>query len=430
VSDRRGLSRKLRVGALVDLELNEHAGGHVKCWERLAAAATGLDDGLDLTVHFAGRRHEHRSISPNVRFVIHRPVLSTACIPFLRGAPDHTDLAPRHRGLRRELSQYSVIHATDAFFAFAKTARAFARSRGIPLVSSTHTDTPKYTRIFARKVIESMAGSGQIGRYLLQEMGVHERAAAFMNERLNRYLKESAFVLASSDEDYDRALELLPRPRVSRLRRGIDKNFFNPVWRDRAAVESRFGIARDMFLVLFVGRLDASKSPMALAHAGRKLLDEGAPIHFMFVGRGAERDTVQSILGAHATVPGPLQQSDLRTLYASADVFAFPSTTELMPNVVVEAKASGLPPILSASGGSAQMVKLAGHDGVLVDHVDPDAWASAIGSLFSAPERRCQMAAAARRHIEHDWPSWLDVLREDLLPVWRLASRQSLVAEA
>ena len=47
-------SSPLKVGVLVDLTLSQDAGGHVKCWERIAEAAIGLGDRLDLTVHFNG----------------------------------------------------------------------------------------------------------------------------------------------------------------------------------------------------------------------------------------------------------------------------------------------------------------------------------------------------------------------------------------
>ena len=46
--------RSLKVGVLVDLTLTAAAGGHVKCWQRLAEAAVAYGDRLDLTVHFHG----------------------------------------------------------------------------------------------------------------------------------------------------------------------------------------------------------------------------------------------------------------------------------------------------------------------------------------------------------------------------------------
>jgi hypothetical protein len=44
----------LKVGVLVDLALTQEAGGHAKCWQRIAEAAVDYADRLDLTVHFNG----------------------------------------------------------------------------------------------------------------------------------------------------------------------------------------------------------------------------------------------------------------------------------------------------------------------------------------------------------------------------------------
>ena len=48
---------------------------------------------------------------------------------------------------------------------------------------------------------------------------------------------------------------------------------------------------------------------------------------------------------------GMLQGEELSRLYASCDLFAFPSTTETYGNVVLEAMAAGLPVVASLSGG-------------------------------------------------------------------------------
>ena len=47
------LGRPVKAAVLVDLARGPAAGGHVKCWERLAAASAGLEEVLDLTVFFS-----------------------------------------------------------------------------------------------------------------------------------------------------------------------------------------------------------------------------------------------------------------------------------------------------------------------------------------------------------------------------------------
>ncbi len=101
----RPVDPALRVGVLVDLPWTPSAGGHVKTWERIAAAAVALGPSLDLTVHFSGAEEATHVIAPHVRYRIHRPVLSTARLPFLSHVPDHSDLAPYHPRLAAALAR-------------------------------------------------------------------------------------------------------------------------------------------------------------------------------------------------------------------------------------------------------------------------------------------------------------------------------------
>ena len=54
---------------------------------------------------------------------------------------------------------------------------------------------------------------------------------------------------------------------------------------------------------------------------------------------------------------GKLSHNDLSKLYASSDIFVFPSISETYGNVIVEAMASGLPCVIADGGGSADLVR-------------------------------------------------------------------------
>jgi hypothetical protein len=149
-------SRPLKVGVLVDLALTANAGGHVKCWQRLAEAAVDLPGELDLTLHFSGPEPQIIPLSPSVRYRLLPPVFSTARL--VRELPDDTDLARWHPALARELGAYDVLHTTDAYFCYAHTATRFARRQAAPVVSSIHTNTPEYARITTRKQLERLLG--------------------------------------------------------------------------------------------------------------------------------------------------------------------------------------------------------------------------------------------------------------------------------
>ena len=226
-------------------------------------------------------------------------------------------------------------------------------------------------------------------------------------------------MLVSKTEDFDWVEKTLPGKRISFLRRGINKDLFHPQWRNRHKLERVLGIPKDRFLLLFVGRVDNGKNIMLLAEAARVLLDQGEPIHVLIVGDGADSAAVQRLLGTSVTFTGIIPQSRLPWLYASADLFVFPSEIEVHPNVVLEAKSSGLPVLVPAKGGAAQHVKIPGIDGFLLDESCPHLWARLVKRLRLDSDYRRQVGIESRNGIDSCGPSWREVLVDDLLPVWR-----------
>ncbi len=414
----------LRVAVLVDLLWSPSAGGHVKCWERIAQAALRRPGDLDLTVHFAGTEPALRELAPHVRYRMHRPVFSTARLPFLSHVPDHTDLAPRHPALARALADCDVIHTTDGFFAFARTAAAVARRYGIPLVNSIHTDTPNYTRVFTARTVQRLFGGGWLARWLLDGLKVPQRAERDMRHKLARHQARAAFALVSRPEERQDALAVLPDERIGWMRRGIDRDAFHPNKRDRAWLEAEYGVPRDRVVVLCVGRVNRGKNVLTLAAAMRQTLDAGQPVHLFCAGEGEDRLAVLDLLGGAATCPGIVPPETLARIYASADLVAMPSEIEVFANVVMEALASGVPVLVAARSGMGRILH-PDETGVEIDGDGPGPWAAAISELAANPGRRVAMGRAARHSAETDLPSWDDVLAEDLMPVWR-----SAVAEA
>jgi glycosyltransferase involved in cell wall biosynthesis len=385
-------AKPIAVGVLVDLARRADSGGHVKCWERLAEAAADLP-GLDLTVHFAGPGRGTEKIADNVRFVSEKPVLSTARLGFLLGeVPDDTDLAPWHPRLAQALARYDVVHTTDAFFAYAKTA---LRSRR-PLVNSVHTNTPEYARLYARRVFARLG---------LGSLRLERRIEWRMRARLAAHQRRCAFAFVSRPDELE-AAGALTGGRAGLLRRGIDTDFFTP--------EKRRRVADGRLVVLYAGRVNAGKNVGVLVDA---VAASGPEVHLVCAGEGAMREEILARLGPRASCPGNLDPASLAEVYASADLFAFPSTIEEHANVVQEALASGLPVLATAS--MARAIE-PGITGLVLPANDPRAWAEAFATL--GPERRVSMSRAARAGAETQLPSWRDVLVEDLMPRWREAA--------
>lgn len=415
--------QRLNVAVLIDLFRNSAAGGHVKAWERFAEVATRFAEDLDLTVYFLGDEEKDVSLGEHVRIRSIRPAFGTERIPFVNQAPAHTDLAGFNPSLARHLPQYDVIHATSPF-AFAKTAEFVARREGKPLVSSIHTDVPKLAEVYTREMLEKLLGKGALSRWLVDPIGIPEMGARSLSRKRDRILRASDRILVSSKEDQRHVLSFMPASRVSYLRRGVDKGLFSPKKRDRAWLERTYGVPVDVPVVLFAGRVDESKRVLTVAKAARRLIERGDRLHVIICGEGSAKDEVETILGEDLTLTGSVSQDELARLMASGDMFVFPSESEIMANVVIEAKASGLPVVLTAHATTMQFLSAPGVDGLAAPDASPEAFAGIMGLLLGDPEFRQRIGANARRSIEASWPDWSDVVAEDLLPVWRAASEQ------
>jgi glycosyltransferase involved in cell wall biosynthesis len=412
---------RLSVGVLVDLDWRPTAGGHVKTWERLAAAACRADEPVDLTVHFLGERDATVPLGPHVRYQVHPPLLSSARLPFLSRVPDHTDLAPYHPALAARLRGYDVLHTTDGTFAAARTAARVSRRHGIPLTNSVHTTTPAYTRVFTDALVRHLTGTGRLSRLLLDRWALDRAAEAHMQRLLDEHHRRCAFVLASRPDDRARLEALLGPARVGQLRRGVERDLFDPLRRDRAWLSATFGIPVERQVVICVGRLDAIKNVLVLARAVRELVDEGGDVQLFCAGKGPDRDAVKALLGNRATCPGVLDPGTVARVYASADVCAQPAIIEELSNAVVEAASSGLPLVVAAGSGSERFV-IEGETGFVAREATPRAWAEALRPLLADLERTAAMGRAAYAWSLSHAPTWRQVFEEDLLPVWRSAA--------
>jgi glycosyltransferase involved in cell wall biosynthesis len=419
----------IKVGVLVDLAQGARAGGHVRCWERLAEAALSFPDRLDLTVHFMGERPARARLGATVRYVIEPPVFGTERLRFLSHVPGHTDLAPFHPRLARMLPGYDVIHATDAYFAYARTALGVGRRHGIPIVNSVHTNTPEYARLFTGTTIERMFGKGVVARVLLDRLRLTHCVERHMAAQLAAYQRRCAFTLVSRADQLAEARARLTG-RAGLLRRGVDHRLFHPAKRNRQRLATRYGIPPDRFILICAGRLNRAKNVLFLAEAMAGLIARGIDPHLICAGDGEDRAAILDLLEPRATCPGSVDPSELARLYAAADLFAFPSRIEESANVVREALASGLPVLVAHDGGMGHVVA-EGRAGLVLSGDDPAPWIAAAADLAARPELRRVMGGAARRHAERTVPSWADVLSEDLLPRREDAAlRRSQVAAA
>ena len=101
---------------------------------------------------------------------------------------------------------------------------------------------------------------------------------------------------------------------------------------------------------------------------------------------------------------GRVEPAHMPALYAGADIFVNASVVDNQPLSVLEAFASGLPVVSTATGDIETMVK-DGETGRVIPPDDPAAMAKAVTALLDDPEQARDMARRARREAEqYTWP--------------------------
>jgi glycosyltransferase involved in cell wall biosynthesis len=155
--------------------------------------------------------------------------------------------------------------------------------------------------------------------------------------------------------------------------------------------------------VLFAGRFVAKKGIGFLIEAVRRLQQEGSAVRLELVGDGplAAEAKRQAAGLDDVAFPGWLPNAELRTRMRRALAVCVPSVeaaggdAEGLPNVVLEAMASGTAVVGTYHAGIAEAVE-DGRTGFLVRSGDVEALAGALRRLLDAPDTALAMGAAAR----------------------------------
>ena len=128
----------------------------------------------------------------------------------------------------------------------------------------------------------------------------------------------------------------------------------------------------------------------------RACAEKGVDAELVVVGDGPYRERMQRELQGQGVVfTGIRRGTELAALYASSDLFAFPSTTDTLGQVVLESQASGLPVIVTDQGGPKEVVDHA-ISGLVIPATDRGAWSDALVRLATDTETRERMGRSAQ----------------------------------
>ena len=215
------------------------------------------------------------------------------------------------------------------------------------------------------------------------------------------------YVALSRDlEDYLVERIGVPADEVEHIYNGVDTERFKPSKGVRAAIEGSPFTDPSLFVFGTVGRMEAVKDQINLAHAFVRALAMAPAVarrlRLVLVGAGPLRTELEAIIRAaraESFVWFAGERSDVAEVMRGLDCFVLPSLAEGISNTILEAMATGLPVIATRVGANADLME-DGLSGRLVQRGDPEAIAQEMLTYLSDPALVRRHGRAGARSVE------------------------------
>ncbi len=248
----------------------------------------------------------------------------------------------------------------------------FAKAMNLPLIASYHTHLPQYLQHYGLGFLEST-----------------------MWELLKTAHNNAGLNLCTSNAMVSE-LRAHGIERVDLWQKGVDTEKFHPRFQD---LKMRSHLSQghpDCVQLLYVGRLSAEKEITQIL----SVLEAIPNSRLALVGDGPYRQELEKFFaGTNTHFVGYLQGEDLAAAFASSDAFMFPSRTETLGLVLLEAMAAGCPVVAANSGGIPDIVT-DGVNGYLFDPQDQNGLLGATERLLKNPQ------SFLRQNARHEAEKW------------------------
>jgi len=347
-----------------------------------------------LTVYLQRRGIEYLIFAPKCapKDIYADPIRPIASIPLFL-YPECRLALPNLLAIRAELDRFrpNLIHLATPFN-LGLCGLRYAQSHHTPYVTSYHTHFDRYLEYYRVK--------GMVPLYWSYIKWFHRSCDATFAPSID-------------------TINTLQSHGIDRLKlwsRGVDCQLFTPEKR-HSNVRERYGI-NEPILLLYVGRIAPEKDIHTLSAIMRTLPESAKKrVHWLVVGDGPLLPELRGQVPSNVTFTGYKQGDELAQLYASADIFVFPSSTETFGNVVLEAMASGLP-VIAANAGGVKEIVVPNHTGVLCEPGHPESFVREICNYIDSPQRLASLGIEARQvALTRSWEAIFDELLGNYLQI-------------
>ena len=402
-----------RIAILIDLELSNKSGGHVKFWEKICESL--LEDNLEIKIDifFLGKVKKKRKFNNFINFKIKKPILSSKILRIVGIDADYTDLFPFNIFLFFELKKYDLIHTTDQLFSMSKTAKLASFIWKIPLTTSYHTDTSSYTKYYILKIFSYLPSP--LSSLFIKKIKLHQKLSENQKIKIQKYFNFCDKVMInfrSLSEDFSK---IKKTNRIVNLERGINKEVFKKIKINKINFYKKFNIPRENKILFFCGRIHELKGANFLAKIHKNLIEKGLPVTTILTGEDIHGDECKKIGGQDLIITNYLNQNEVANLMNICDLFIFPSLYETGPQVVMEAKSCGALCVVSPKGGGRKISH--NFDGIIINKYLVNEWVKVISSLLKEKKKISKIKNNLQKY--NTSPSWRDIFFNVFYKNWK-----------
>ncbi len=274
--------------------------------------------------------------------------------------------------------QPDVIHVTTpsllGFF-----AKRYAVMNNIPVLSIYHTHFISYMQYYFKGVPFMIRFAENLAVKVYR-----------------KFYNRCELVYVPTDFMIDKLVEYgVERKRLKQWHRGLDTELFNPDRKDKDYIRSL--TKNNKPCLLYASRIVYEKNVELLFKIYDEVEAEGIDVNFIVAGNGVAEQEARERM-PHAIFMGYVDQHELGKLYASTDIFIFPSISETYGNVVMEAMVCGCIPVI-ARGGDSQALVEDEINGFLCDPNNPSHFIEKIKLLLNDASIRKKMKKAGTRYL-------------------------------
>lgn len=286
----------------------------------------------------------------------------------------------------------------------------------------------RYDLVHAHWVVPNALVAKSVSKRVPMAVGLHG-SDVFLAEKspvrwmVRRALARAVLLTGCSPELVDRICAVgFPKAESAVIPYGVDSRAFSPDRSDRSdrnrgrIWREKLSIPPEAQVILTVGRMVTKKGYQVLMPLLKRLLTTHPDAHLVMAGSGDRLEEFRQVARAwpdRVHLPGAVYRDTLPDLYRAADLFVLPAVhdpsgnVDGLPNVILEAMASGLPVVATEISGIPLAI---GHEkeGLLVPEGDGEALYQALDRLLKDEGLRRRMGQAGRSRAERKL-SWDEV---------------------